>query len=95
MVWNSSKYTLRKLKKQVKELRSNNIPFITDDDIENICKDLSKEAATDLKENGFKNNTIDYAALKTETLIELSENILIVGTGKETVVITGEKDILE
>ena len=94
-MWNSSKYTLRKLKKQVKELRSNNIPFITDDDIENICKDLSKEAATDLKENGFKNNTIDYAALKTETLIELSENILIVGTGKETVVITGEKDILE
>ena len=95
MVWNSSKYTLRKLKKQVKELRSNNIPFITDDDIESICKDLSEEAAADLKENGFKNNTINYAALKTETLIELSENILIVGTGNGTVVITGEKDILE
>ena len=95
-MWNSSKYTLKRLQKQVKELRSNNMPFITDDDIENICKDLSKEAATDLKENGFKNNTIDYAALKTDTLIELSENILIVGTGKEgTVVITGEKDILE
>ena len=95
MVWNSSKYTLRKLKKQVKELRSNNIPFITDDDIESICKDLSKEAAADLKENGFKNNTINYAALKTETLIELSESILIVGKGNETVVITGEKDILD
>ena len=95
MVWNSSKYTLRKLKKQVKELRSNNIPFITDDDIESICKDLSKEAAADLKENGFKNNTINYAALKTETLIELSEAVLIVGTGNGTVIFTGEKDILE
>ena len=94
-MWNSSRYTLKKLKKQVKELRNNNVPYITADDIESICKDLSDEAAEDLKENGFKNNTIDYAALKTETLIELSENILIVGTGKETVVITGEKDILE
>ena len=94
-MWNSSRYTLKKLQKQVKELRSNNVPYITKEDIESICKDLSKEAAADLKENGFKNNTIDYAALKTETLIELSENILIVGTGKETVVITGEKDILE
>ena len=95
MSWNSSKYTLRKLKKQVKELRNNNVPYITADDIESICKDLSKEAAADLKENGFKHNTIDYAALKTETLIELSENILIVGKGNETVVITGEKDILD
>ena len=94
-MWNSSRYTLKKLQKQVKELRSNNVPYITKEDIESICKDLSKEAAADLKENGFKNNTIDYAALKTETLIELSGNILIVGTGKETVVITGEKDILE
>ena len=94
-MWNSSKYTLKRLKKQVKELRSNNIPFITDDDIESICKDLSKEAAADLKENGFKNNTINYAALKTETLIELSEAVLIVGTGNGTVIFTGEKDILE
>ena len=94
-MWNSSKYTLKRLQKQVKELRNNNVPYITADDIESICKDLSKEAAADLKENGFKHNTIDYAALKTETLIELSENILIVGTGKEgTVIFTGEKDIL-
>lgn len=95
MVWNSSKYTLRKLKKQLKAIRNNNVPYVTADDIESICKDLSKEAAADLKENGFKHNTIDYAALKTETLIELSENILIVGKGNETVVITGEKDILD
>lgn len=95
MVWNSSKYTLRKLKRQVKELRNNNVPYITADDIESICKDLSKEAATDLKENGFKYNTIDYTALKTETLIELSENVLIVGTGNGTVIFTGEKDILD
>lgn len=96
MVWNSSKYTLRKLKKQAKELRNNNVPYITADDIESICKDLSEEAAADLKENGFKNNTINYAALKSETLIELSGAVLIVGKGKEgTVLITGEKDILE
>ena len=95
MTWNSSKYTLRKLKKQVKELRNNNVPYITADDINSICKDLSEEAAVDLRNNGFRNNTIDYAALKTETLIELSESILIVGKGNETVVITGEKDILD
>ena len=95
MSWNSSRYTLKKLKRQVKELKNNNVPYITADDIESICKDLSKEAATDLKENGFKYNTIDYTALKTETLIELSENVLIVGTGNGTVIFTGEKDILE
>ena len=95
MVWNSSRYTLKKLKRQVKELRNNNVPYITADDIESICKDLSEEAAADLRNNGFRNNTIDYTALKTETLIELSENVLIVGKGNETVVITGEKDILD
>ena len=95
MTWNSSRYTLRKLKKQVKELRNNNVPYVTADDIESICKDLSEEAAADLRNNGFRNNTIDYAALKTETLIELSENILIVDTGENTVIFTGEKDILD
>ena len=87
MVWNSSRYTLKKLKRQVKELRNNNVPYITADDIESICKDLSEEAAADLRNNGFRNNTIDYAALKAETLIELSESILIVGKGNGTVIL--------
>ena len=94
-MWSSKKYQLDKLKRQLEAIRNKNVPYITNADIESICKDLSKKAAADLRENGFKNNTIDYAALETETLIELSENILIIGAGDDTVIFTGEKDILE
>ena len=94
-MWSSKRHQLDKLKRQLEAIRNKNVPYITDTDIESICKDLSKKAAADLRENGFKNNTIDYAALETETLIELSENILIIGAGDDTVIFTGEKDILE
>ena len=91
-MWNSSRYTLKKLKKQVKELKGNNVHYI--DDIEIIREYLSEEAFEDVRAN-FKDHTIRYDRLKTSTLEEMSNNILIVGTGKDTVVIIGEKDILE
>ena len=92
MVWNSSKYTLRKLKKQVKELRNNNVHYI--DDIEIIREYLSEEAFEDVKAN-FKDHTIRYDKLKTSTLKEMANNILIVGTGEDTVVIVGESEIMD
>ena len=91
-MWNSSRYTLKKLKKQVKELKGNNVHYI--DDIEIIREYLSEEAFDDVKAN-FIDHAIKYDRLKTSTLEEMSNNILIVGTGKDTVVIIGEKDILE
>ena len=92
MTWNTRSYQLKKLQKQIKELRSNNVHYI--DDIEIIREYLSEEAFEDVKAN-FKDHTIRYDRLKTSTLEEMANNILIVGTGKDTVVIVGEKKILE
>lgn len=92
MTLNTRSYQLKKLQKQIKELKSNNVHYI--DDIEIIRKYLSEEAFEDVRAN-FKDHTIRYDRLKTSTLEEMSNNILIVGTGKDTVVIVGEKDILE
>ena len=64
------------------------------DDIEIIREYLSEEAFEDVRGN-FKDHTIKYDKLKTSTLEEMSNNMLIVGTGKDTVIFTGEKDILE
>lgn len=80
------------MRKQLNSLRSRNVHYI--DDIEIIREYLSEEAFEDVKAN-FKNHTIRYDKLKTETLKEMAENILIVGTGDETVVFVGESDILE
>ena len=91
-MWNSSRYTLKKLKKQVKELRGNNVHYI--DDIEIIREYLSEEAFKDVEEN-FIDHAIKYDRLKTSTLEEMANNILIVGTGKDTVVIVGESEIME
>ena len=92
MTWNSRNYQLNKMKKQLNNLKKKNVHYI--DDIEIIGEYLSKEAFEDVKAN-FKDHTIRYDRLKTETLKEMAENILIVGTGDETVVIVGESEILE
>ena len=91
MIYNRN-YQLNKMRKQLNSLRSRNVHYI--DDIEIIREYLSEEAFEDVKAN-FKNHTIRYDKLKTETLKEMAENILIVGTGDETVVFVGESDILE
>ena len=91
MVYNR-KYQLNKMKRQLHHLKRKNVHYI--DNIEIIREHLSKEAFDDVKAN-FKDHTIRYDKLKTETLKEMAENILIVGTGDETVVFVGESEILE
>ena len=91
-MWSSKRHQLDKLKRQLEAIRNKNVHYI--DDIEIIREYLSEEAFEDVKAN-FKDHTIRYDRLKTSTLEEMSNNILIVGTGKDTVVIIGEKDILE
>ena len=91
-MWSSRKNQLDKLKRQLEAIRDKNVHYI--DDIEIIREYLSEEAFEDVRGN-FKDHTIKYDKLKTSTLEEMSNNILIVGTGKDTVIFTGEKDILE
>ena len=90
MTWNSRNYQLNKMRKQLYNLKNKNVHYI--DDIEIIGEYLSKEAFEDVKAN-FKDHTIRYDRLKTETLKEMAENILIVGTGDDTVVFVGESEI--
>ena len=92
MMWNNKKYQLNKIKKQLNNLKNKNVHYI--DDIEIIREYLSKEAFEDVKAN-FKDHTIRYDKLKKSTLEEMAENILIVGTGNDTVVFVGESEILE
>ena len=91
-MWSSKKYQLDKLKRQLEAIRDKNVHYI--DDIEIIREYLSEEAFKDVKAN-FKDHTIIYDRLQTETLEEMANNILVVGTGDETVVIVGESEILE
>ena len=91
MIYNR-KYQLDKMKRQLHNLKKKNVHYI--DDIEIIREYLSKEAFEDVKAN-FKDHTIIYDRLQTETLEEMANNILIVGHGDETVVIVGESEILE
>ena len=90
MTWNSRNYQLNKMKKQLNNLKKKNVHYI--DDIEIIREHLSKEAFEDVEAN-FKDHTIRYDKLKTDTLKEMANNILIVGHGDETVVIVGESEI--
>ena len=93
MTWNSRNYQLNKMKKQLNNLKNKNVHYI--DDIGIIREYLTKEAFEDVKAN-FKDHTIKYDKLKTSTLKEMANNILIVGYGKEdTVVIVGESEIME
>ena len=92
MIYNRN-YQLNKMRKQLNSLKNRNVHYI--DDIEIIREYLSEEAFEDVKAN-FKDHTIKYDKLKTSTLKEMANNILIVGYGKEdTVVIVGEADIME
>lgn len=91
MIYNRN-YQLNKMRKQLNSLRNNNVHYI--DDIEIIREYLSEEAFEDVKTN-FKDHTIRYDKLKTSTLKEMANNILIVGTGEDTVVIVGEANILD
>lgn len=100
MTWNSSRYTLRKLKRQLKAIRKEDSPVISSDDILEFCSHLSKEAAADILENGYDLETgeLIYSKLKTETLAEIigpEAKALVVGRNKGTRIFIGESDILE
>lgn len=89
MIYNR-KYQLDKMKRQLHNLKKKNVHYI--DDIGIIREYLSKEAFADVEAN-FKDHTIRYDRLKTETLKEMANNILIVGHGDETVVFVGESEM--
>ena len=81
------KSTLRKLKKDLKSITKKQYPYIPLEEIQDMCKYLSKEAAEDVMKNGYKDGNLIYKNLKTETLIEIvgpEAKVLVVGTGKGT-----------
>lgn len=81
------KSTLRKLKKDLKSITKKQYPYISLEEMEDLCKQLSEEAAKDIMENGYKNGELIYSKLKTETLAEIigpEAKTLIVGRNKGT-----------
>ena len=74
---------LRRMKNELKAMRKEDNPCIPPDDIQELCSHLSKEAAADILNNGYnpKTGELIYSKLKTETLIEIVDPVLIVGSG--------------
>lgn len=92
------KSTLRKLKKDLKSITKKQYPYIPLEEMQELCKQLSPEAAKDIMENGYKNGELIYSKLKTETLAEIigpEAKALIVGRNKGTRIFTGESEIME
>ena len=89
---------LQKLKKELKIMREKEYPYIPLEEMKDICKYLSQEAAEDIMKNGYKDSNLIYKNLKTETLAELigpEALALVVGTRKGTRVFVGESEIME
>lgn len=93
------KSTLRKLKKDLKSITKKEYPYIPLEEIQELCKQLSPEAAADIMRNGYKNGELIYSKLKTETLAEIvgpEAKALVVGKGpKGTRVFIGESEIMD
>ena len=92
------KSTLRKLKKELKYITKKQYPYIPFEEMQELCKQLSEEAAKDIMENGYKNGELIYSKLKTETLAEIvgpEAKALVVGTGDGTRVFIDDVDDLE
>ena len=90
------KSTLRKLKKDLKSITKKQYPYIPLEEIKDLCKQLSEEAAKDIMENGYKDGELIYSKLKTETLAEIvgpEAKALIVGRNKGTRVFIGESEM--
>lgn len=78
---------LKRMKNELKAIRKEDSPYISLEEIQDICKYLSKEAAEDVMKNGYKDGNLIYKSLRTETLIELTgpdAKVLITGTEKGT-----------
>ena len=89
---------LQKLKKELKIMREKEYPYIPLEEMKDICKYLSQEAAEDIMKYGYKDGNLIYKNLKTETLAELigpEALALVVGTRKGTRVFVGESEIME
>lgn len=91
---------LRRMKNELKAMRKENNPVIPPDDIQELCSHLSKEAATDILDNGYNPRTgeLIYSKLKTETLIEIVDpggKIFIIGTGEDTVALIDDVSDME
>ena len=92
------KSTLRKLKKDLKSITKKQYPYIPLEEIKDLCKQLSEEAAKDIMENGYKDGNLVYKNLKTETLAEIvgpEAVALVVGTGKGTRVLIDDVSEME
>ena len=77
-------YKLNKMRKQLYNLKKENVHYI--DDIEIIREYLSEEAFEDVKAN-FKDHTIIYDKLQESTLEEMNKKVLVVGSGPRDTVI--------
>ena len=77
---------LRRMKNELKAMRKEDNPCIPPDDIMELCNYLSEEAKKDILDNGYDPRTgeLIYSKLKTETLIEIVDPVLIVGSGDGT-----------
>ena len=92
------KRNLNRLRKEIKNLSVEEYPYISLEEIQDMCKYLSKEAAEDVMKNGYKDGNLIYSKLKTETLAEIvgpEAVALVVGTGKGTRVLIDDVDDLE
>ena len=45
---------LNKIREEINNLQYNNIIYVNADDVEEICKSLSKDAAADIRKNGYE-----------------------------------------
>ena len=77
-------YKLNKMRKQLYNLKKENVHYI--DDIEFLREYISEESYADVEAN-FKDNTIIYDKLQESTLNEMNEKILVVGHGDKTVIL--------
>ena len=90
------KRNLNRLRKEIKNLSVEEYPYISLEEIQEMCEYLSKEAAEDVMQNGYKDGNLIYKNLKTETLIEIVDpegKIFIIGTGEDTVALID--DVME
>lgn len=85
-IYSTNTNKLKKLKKELLKMNVANNHYIDINVLNEICSCLSKQARTDLRKN-YKNGILLYKNMKTETLKELDNKILIAGNGEETTVI--------
>lgn len=85
-IYSTNVNKLKKLKKELLKMNVANNHYIDINVLNEICNCLSKQARTDLRKN-YKNGILLYKNMKTETLKELDNKILIAGNGEETTVI--------